>query len=37
MPAKHFYSPENMNPKVYEEFNEWYDKHEGKLSILKKK
>ena len=30
MPDKHFYGPENMNPKVYEEFNEWYDKQEGK-------
>ena len=26
MPDKHFYGPENTNPKVYEEFNEWYDK-----------
>jgi hypothetical protein len=26
IPDKHFYGPENMNPKVNKAFNEWYDK-----------
>jgi hypothetical protein len=26
MPDKHFYGPENMNPKVNKAFTEWHDK-----------
>jgi len=26
IPDKKYYSPDNMPPKVYKDFNEWYDK-----------
>ena len=35
MPSKHFYGPENMNPKVYEEFDKWYDEQAGKTFNFK--
>ena len=35
IPDKKYYSPENMPPGVYEEFNEWYDTQAGKTFNFK--